>query len=100
MCPTITQKLWTGGLLESHHGDSLHTMAYPLRVWCRYTHSSYDCLDSHGEDNSSQQSICDGLLPNLCSKKNKEKCLCVQGSHQIFMFIALILFWELQECDF
>ena len=33
--PNNYSKLWTGGLLESHNGDSLHAMAYPLRIWCR-----------------------------------------------------------------
>ena len=43
------------------------------------THSYYDCLDSHGEDSSSPQSICGGLLPNLCSKKIRKNAYMYRG---------------------
>ena len=70
MSPTITQKLWTGGLLESHNGDSLF-IQWLILLGCGVdnTHSYYGCLDSHGKDSSSPQSICDGLLPNYIPKK-------------------------------
>ena len=40
------------------------------------THSYYDCLDSHGKDSSSPQSICDGLLPNYIPKIQGKMPMC------------------------
>ena len=39
------------------------------------THSYYDCLDSHGKDSSSPQSICDDL-PNYIPKQKGKMPMC------------------------
>ena len=54
------------------------------------THSYYDCLDSHGMT-AVPHSPFVMVFFQIIYQKNKEKCLCVQGSCRIFAFIALIL---------
>ena len=69
MSPTITQNCGLEAYWKAIMGILFMQWLILLGYGVDNTHSYYDCLDSHGKDSSSPQSICDGLLPNYIPKK-------------------------------